>query len=322
MALITLAQARETLWQFAGTVDYAEASPAQKRAFDAKLNQVVERYLGSGKPSHTVRRVTLPVYDGLVTLPRNFQTILGARLQNESETCGCSPLLTAWTAFHAFMNSPWWDECCDAKLSPRNQMAQTFIIPDGPFYLRCVATEVTENLTLVGGTDQNDDQIFSDVLLAITNGTTTTTQQYNTLPQLQKPLTSNKVLLYSVAVATGTATLIAIYAPGETVPAYPQFAVPDIDGYDSVLALCKLAYVPAIAETDVIIPGVWGALKKGLQAIVREDQMDDNPETGHSALWAQGWDILDKDRQELDGDSQIATLNVLGTFGADVLNPV
>src|SRR5688572_3572895 len=97
----TLATARSALWEYGrNPVAYASSTAAQKAAWDDRVNQVIERYLGMMKPIHTYRRVNVPIYDDHITLPRQLQGLHGIKLVN-SENCPCHPL-AVYSRFHEF----------------------------------------------------------------------------------------------------------------------------------------------------------------------------------------------------------------------------
>ncbi len=133
--------------------------------------------------------------------------------------------------------------------------------------------------------------------------------------------TANSVQLYSVDTTTSVATLIASYAPGETIPEYRQYAggciTSTTDDPPTVSAVCKLAFAPAITANDLVIPGNLGALKLGLMSIQFEDKVDPtNADTYMNRAIA----LLDSELKELDMGEQPAVL-VSPNFGAgSVLN--
>lgn len=315
--LLTLASVRETLWKYASDKVYSTATAAQKLEVDGKINQVVERILSGCKPRHSIRRCYVPVYNSQITLPRHMQGLLGVKLVSASSSCVYAPSLI-YTKFYEFAQGVNSDSCCGNGTIPVTETAQTFRDPSGEFKLRVKSVSgAAGNLTLLGGLDEDWDEYFDSVTLAITNGTTTTSRVWNKLPLIQKPTTTVGVELYSVDNTTSEETLIAVYAPGELVPAYQRYTIQG--GCDSDLALiqAKLCYVPAVSDTDIIYPSVLGALKQGLRALQYEDKDDDDRSAG---CWRSCFSILDKDSQELEGEAAIPIMRVAGQFGCgDIL---
>lgn len=300
MALLTLATARQKLWKYGPNKVPYPGTSAQQGDFDDALNQVIEEFLIRGKWRNTMRKVQIPIYNGNITLPRELQSCSGVKLI----PFGVTPVnwqlpLVVYDQFHEFHHGPTPAVDCSGAVFPDTQMAQTFIVPTPGFTLRCVSTETRGVMTFIGGTDAADAEYFDQITLTIINGTTDTTRVFNTLPRIQKPLTNVKVSLY--AVNAGVATLIAIYAPGETIPAYTRYAVANPpSNAPACYALCKLAFVEVAADNDIVYPGVIRALKNGLLAIEREDARERD---AANELWALAVQALDNDRRELDGET-------------------
>lgn len=327
--VLYLASARRALWVYGSPAPYAGATVAQIGEFDFRLMQVVERFFSLGTWRSMWRRLDLAIYDGRLTLPRGFDT-----LRQISACNNAAPIYSQFHRFAAFgvsvdssaIMAGWY-----SRLRLTDENAQTFRIPSGTFTLRAVATEVNaEGLTLVGGFDQDENELFSEITLALVNGAANTTQQFTKLPHIQKAVTTGAVLLYAVDTTTAEATLIASYAPGETIPAYRQY---DASGFfragiaddDPVVvsAICKLGFVAAVSSRDIITPGNIGALRLGLMALQFEDRVDganaglywgpNFPErTGkmHGAI-----DLLDAELSELQA-SEIPAIQFSPEFAA------
>lgn len=281
--------------------------------FDSKVAQVCERFFTIGTFKSMWNRINLAVYDSRLTIPRGFETC-----RYIDSFCG-GPV-PIYSQFHRFAGwgvavDPLFSQPTGLRLIDEN--AQTFRIPTGTYTLRAVATESADpGLTLLGGFDENETEIFNSVNLALTNGANNATQQYTALPYIQKVATTNPVLLYSVDTTTLEATLIASYAPGETIPEYRQYAIgcvaSDTDDPPIVTAICKLAFVPAITANDLVIPGNMGALKLGLMSIQFEDKVD---ATNADTYMNRAIELLDSELKELDMGEQMA-FSVSPTFGA------
>lgn len=331
--LLTLAQARPVLWRYASNVPYDTAQDADIRLFDETLNRLCERLLIEGKWRSCFRRVTLQTHGNLLTLPRNLSTCLGA-----DSVCstggGGFPLriYSKWFEFAASgpgltSDSAWG--CAIRGLLPVSDYEQTFADPTGTFYLRAKSTVASgRGITLAGGRDENDDPIDGNVKLLIANGTTTTTQQYTEMPTIEKAITDASVEFYSVDTTTAEETLLCVYAPSETVPQYKRYIIPNASDGDSFACICKLAFVPAINDSDLIIPSVTDALILGLMSFQFRDKNDaersalymgpNYPGRGDSTakpVMAGAVDVLDSDRAEEDS-AEIPTINFPTSFGA------
>lgn len=307
--LVTLAAARQKLWSYGSNVTFSERTQAQSDEWDARLNLALEELLGRCSPRYSKRRVNIPIYDEMITLPRQFSAIEGIKLL-DTDIQPVSP----WMIYskHFEFGQLYGDVSCGwGDVFPATEVAQTFRIPTPGFYLRCIATAADDPLVLIGGRASNFDEFFDSVDLAITNGTTTTTRFYSSLPQIIKPLTSSEVKLYSVTVG-GTATLIAIYAPGETVPAYKRFLVPGSEQYPLALCLCRLGFTPVIQDNDIVYPSSLPALQRGIRSVIRTEAEDTNRAR---ELWAEAVEFLDSEVAETEAAEQ-PILNVAPGYGA------
>jgi len=307
--LTTLAAARQKLWNYGSNVAYASKTQAQSDEWDERLNMVIEELLGRCSPRYTKRRVNIPIYDQMITLPRQYGALEGLKLLDTDIIPG-NPWLIYSKHFefgqpHGDVSEGW------GSAFPATETAQTFRIPTPGFYLRVIATAADDPLVLVGGRDSNFDEYFDSVDLAITNGTTTTTRYYSSLPQIVKPLTTSEVKLYSVTVG-GTATLIAIYAPGETVPAYKRYLVPATDNFPLALCLCRLGFTPVIQDNDIVYPSSLPALQRGIRAMIRTEAEDDERA---EKLWAEAVAFLDSEVAENEAAEE-PILNVRPGYGA------
>lgn len=315
MNLTTLSAARSALWQYGpNPVSYASSTSAQKTAWDARANRVVERYLGMMKPSHTMRRCNVPIYDSAITLPRHLQSLLGLKLVN-AENCPCHPL-AIYSRFHEFSQVGAGGGCCSSGVYPLSETVQTFRDPSAGFRLRAKSTTgAAGSFTLIGGRDTDWDEYFDSVTLAISDGTTTTSREWNSMPRIVKPVTTPGVELYSVD-DDDEETLIAIYAPAETNPAYQRYRVPECGSAVAALVLSRLTYVEATADTDILYPGNLGALQMGLQALNYEDRNDFERSEDY---WQRGLRIIDMNKTEFEGDAQIPSINAVPGFGASAV---
>ena len=311
MSLLTLATVREVLWDYVDQkVTFASAGVAQLAAATGRINQVSERILGDSKFKNSLRRVTLDIHSGYITLPRELGTIHGIKLISSS---GCCFNSTIYSRFHEFAHCI---PCCSTGSYPISETSQTFITPTAPFTFRVKSTVTAGTISFIGGWDTNDDQIFTTDTVNITNGTANGTVTYNSMPPtggIQKSVTTVPVELYSVT--SGVETLIAVYGPAETVPSYKKYKVPDWNSeFTQALVWGKIAYAPVSADSDIVMPSNLGALKMGLKALRSEDTDED--EHGDQD-WARCFAILDKEVQETDSDAEYPVFRVESGFGCE-----
>jgi hypothetical protein len=312
--LLTLATVRERLWVYTNNqVAYSAATQTQKDDADFRINQVVERFLSEGKWRGTLRRITLPIYDEYITLPRELGTILGIKLITDANCCCVAQL---YTRFHEFATCCF--DCCNTGVYAVSETAQTFLTPDAGFQLRVKSTvSEAKEISFYGGWDTDNEEYFGAETLTIINGSATTTREYNSMPPtggIQKQVTTVPCELYSVD-SDGNETLIAVYAPSETIPAYKKYKVPNCNSqFTSAMVFGKLAYVEAVEDSDIIIPSHWGALKIGLKALQSEDTEEDDMADQD---WARAYRMLNADLTEAEGDSEQIMFKVASGFACD-----
>lgn len=314
MNLLTLAEAREELWKFGNfSSSYVESTAEEKAAWDRRLNRVVQRFFETMKPARTFRRIDITIYDDTITLPRECEGLFGC-VPLTTEGYRCNPLFI-FSRFHEFAESGNYT-CGKPVAQPLTENAQTFRDPEASFYLRAKGISGSgQNYTFIGGTDADDDEYFDSVELQITNGTTTTTRVWNTLPRIHKEETDEPVELYSVDTTTGDETLVAVHAPGETSPAYQRYSVPDWgDTVTQARCLTRLCYVKLIADKDIVIPSSYGAIQLGLQALQYEEVNDwDNA----AASWDRAMQIIDSGKESVEGDAEIMSIRSQRGFACD-----
>lgn len=313
MALLTLSDVRSLLWEYAPAgadglkVPLSSASAAELAYWLGKLNQVQERLMAKGVWSGCWVMVSgIPIYNNTITVPRRFATCAGVNL--------CGGPRPIYSRFWKFSETTHSVQCSNG-VTPINDQAQTFIDPDGTYYLRIKSSTAGDNtklVTLLGGLDADGNELFDSVTLTITSGSpATTARSFTSLPRISKVATVGQVDLYSVDTTTAEETLIATYAPYETLPGYKQYEIENVGDETSADCLCNLNYVPASADTDLITPGVLGGLKHGLKALTYEDTSDDRQDSE----WARAEKALDEARDSDDGVT-IPTFRFDPNFGA------
>ncbi len=280
---LTLGASRPVLWRYVSNVSYESAQDSDIQQFDATLNRLCQTLLSGNKFRTCYRRVTLRTYNNKLTLARNLSTCLGCDpVPSPTSWCVGFPLqmYTRWFEFAAQgpgLTSDSSRACSIRGLIPVSDTAQTFADPvmGSTWKLRVKSTSGNgRGMTFVGGLDENGDIIEGNVKLEVTNGTTTTSQEYTEMPFIEKAGTPASVEIYSVDTTSSEETLLCVYAPSETVPAYKRYVIPSAGDGNTFACLCKLAFVPAINDTDLIIPSIIDALAKGLQSIQFSDRND------------------------------------------------
>lgn len=330
--MFNLATCRQFLWNYASNVRFEDKTDEDISQWNSKLVLTLERFFSLGTWRAMWKRPVLRIYGNTLTLPRGFETCEGC-----NPAAGMSfPIYSRFNEFASMggycfgPNGEVPDSYFSYGLSLISETAQTFIKPTGTYRLRIVATEPTaipNGFTLSGGFDENGYELFGTIDLNIINGASQTSQQFTELPQIGKVFTQNAIQLYSVDTTTTEATLIAVYAPGETIPEYRQYAVSGASDGHLVRALCKLKLVIPFTDTDQVIPANMGAIKLGLMSIQYEDKNDperagvhmgpnyptENPGRPYGAI-----DLLESEVEELT-EAEIPSFNVSADFGAGIV---
>lgn len=327
MAYLTLANARQTLWKYGSSVPYASSTADEKLAVDGIINQVIERFLTSGKWRGTIVRAIFNVYNNQITLPHTLDSVLGALpVSDDNENYG-SPI-SVYSQWHEFIQgAP--GKLLDQGLRGLIDLGDGFVgfrdSPTVPFYLKVISDlDETGETILVRGLDENEKQIYTapsteGLSIVLDNAGVTTAQQFTSLNYWVKSSSTNGIArLYAVDVTTADETLISIIAPGKTVSGYHRYQVPW--EAERIEVIAKRAYVPAVSDNDQIIPGHLGALKLGMMALRYEDTNDlDRAEQ----FMDKAITLLDNQLSEFQGDNLMPELSVLGEYGAgSILNPI
>lgn len=281
MSRLTLSAALSQLGD--ATVDGYAVFPrgADTTQKTALINEVLERFINMMPSWKGIDgTASFAVYNNQVTLPRELQTIKRAGYVGDQGQFQV-PIRNQWFQFHT--NGPGiWN-----PNNPRLTMLSFDDLGDGyctfreassPFKLS-VDTDVSEigSITFYGY-DTNGVPVYTGstqgLQLSLTNGSTTT-QVFQALGKVVKPVTNGRVLLYSVDAATAVRSLIAIYEPGETVPSYRRYQVTGaINEQRTFKALCKRAFVKVVSDNDTIVPDNLSAIKMGLMWLSCESKQD------------------------------------------------
>lgn len=167
-------------------------------------------------------------------------------------------------------------------------------------------------------------KIFSDdtdwiegVSMPYSNATVTTTQLFDAPPyQIVKPVTKGRISLYTVD-ALENEVLVGFYEPNETVPSYIRYKVPvcpnttDAIPNRAFLTTCKRAFKAMVNTSDESLIVNIGALRLGLDAILKEDASDF---TRAGQLWGQAVRLLQTEESNEVGASAEGVIQMDDTF--------
>lgn len=262
---LTVADCRAALYK------EVDATDVYSSEFLPKLNEACERFMLSGKWKGMVIKLALPASQGFVTLPRFVQTLLVQRYKGYP-----GPMFTHYYEFS--INGP--GEVNDQYAYPGMLIdmgdgfcTQADIETAGTLRLTPGSVDDAGKVIRLYGEDENGEEIFDadgvrglNVTLAMPS--VTTTQQFSKVTGITAP--QNIVAYWTLSVFNNpTLTEIGQYAPGETRPRYRRYQTGKTE--DTIEVLAQRRFVPAVAESDWVVPGNLTALRYGLQALRYED---------------------------------------------------
>lgn len=282
-----LSEAREALFDV--VVPHINSEDKIDEA-DKYINLAQERLINSGKWKDMIREVAVAAPTDFITLPPRFLSCLAVKLIKDSVSSsisisnrwysylsgGCTSTPSSWMASgYGPVIGDLGDGYCTFANSPYDE-----------YYLKFTRSNPGDNNLgiLVKGYDEDGNIIFTDsgghsfdgLIVTLTAATIQTTQKFtNQLLYLRKQISQGYITLDAVDVATGGTTRIGYYMPGETAPNYRRYLTGDVsDTHDTVGAICKLRYLPAVADSDEVIPSNLGALRNVLIALKHEKEGD------------------------------------------------
>lgn len=280
---LTLGVARASLPTAA--LSAAKAATAALSAPD--INAASSWLLSDGKWRGTVQKAVFTIYDDeQITLPRNMLTVCAAEVQGTGDN---------YRAHHRFNVTNEWFQWIPGgfglTVNPPYDTATFNSLGDGFVFFRelpsagtlrvTTTTAETANSVNFRGYDSTGAKVFTgtggariegeNVTLPTSAGSVNTATIWgagSTVYAVNKPTTNGVLLVYHIASSDATATLVGRYEPGEQVPNYRRYLVPQSCIEDGqVVAQCKVAHVPVRADNDEIIPGNLNALEMALMAL-------------------------------------------------------
>lgn len=284
-----------------------DATDINSALFLPALNEVVERFINSGKWKGQTPLVTIPV-NGLnyFSLPRWYISVLVMSYLR------CP--VPVFTPFYQFSESgPGMLPDADAWSGVLIDLGDGFvtqydIATAGTLRLAVSNSADAGKVIRLYGLDENGVEVYSPdgslgLNVPLANPTVTTTQQFSLVNGVQAP--ANIIAPWTLSVInSGTPTLLSTYYPGETTPRYRRYQTGQLE--EAVKLICNRRYVPLRNETDWVIPGSISALRYGLKMLRYEGagQLVEASQAFDRAL-----DFLNQEAKSARGGSRI-TLNL------------
>ncbi len=325
---LTLSQAQALLQRYTGNGN----------VFAERLNLACERLIKAGNWRSTKDVVVFPVHiqddrTAFITLPRQYNTVLAvvALRPNDQNSLRCGYPLPIRDEFFSYLGSgPGFTSNAlynwGQGFVPETDRYTTFKNWITPKFLRLkfAATEANGLVFNLRG-KFNDLPIYTGAGAATIEGenlttvggtTLTTTSQFQEPPySISKPVTYGRVSMYTWDGVTEE--LVAIYDPSETSPQWRRYRVPACSGWTEsdpgqYLTICKREWVPISNANDPVIPGNIGALRFGLEALLKEDAQD-FPRA--EEWWGKAQQLLANEAEDDQGAGATSPVQVADSFG-------
>lgn len=279
MNLIRLSDLRTYLAEYVGGGVDADDARVLKR-----INECEERLIVKDTWHNTICAVTFCIHYGYITLPRDIQKILKARINGEAvnvwsqwyEFLGNGPGLLEDTSFYNF-------DPIDRGFAPTQ-----YDIPEGPtaYNLLVVAEkeEEADSTIFIQGFDETGQEVSENITLRY-RAPYYSHYFYQKIKSIQKPVTNGYIYLSTWDPDTSVRFHLATYHPDETVPSYRRFAIGELaccEADRSCLsqesyrldAIVKRCHVPLSHDTDIPVIQNLAAFKMMSKAIDFEDASD------------------------------------------------
>jgi hypothetical protein len=240
-----------------------EADTAKRKSI---LNETLERLITGGKFLGTRQTLAITVDDtGILTLPRGFSTILGDTVDGLAE-----PLTNEWFTFLAGVSTD--NQTGESNVRDLGIGYPTISDPVSACTIKIACADSDPGVARVQGTDENGQTIFDTggapgIEIEI-NDADWTTQQFSAITAVELPVTDGVKTLTVQYVSDSTTAVLGRYEPGETLPEYRRYYVPDADNAadgetTAVRALCQREFVRLVSDGDIVFISHLGALKHG-----------------------------------------------------------
>lgn len=249
-------------------------------------------------------QLNLPVYTDAnkqqtIALPPQFITA-----EYIHDNCGDIPIRSASARYQDDRNQ--WSD-----LRHADDLGDTFCtyfdLPGaGKLFLQCPANLSGAAQTLfVQGLDQNGNPASESMDLTILGVTSTNT--YSAIAGLTKSAGINTTAsLYWIN--GGANTLIGLYQGNDINPRVRRYYICPNTTDTAILAIkVRARFIPVSAGTDLITPGMIGALKNGLLSLAFENSGDETRKQFH---WGEMLRILNGELAQYLGDAQMGTFQL------------
>lgn len=262
----------------------------------AMFNEALEMVINSGRWNGNQGILNINLNSsGELTLPRDWQTIDGVRVGGVGRD-----LASPWFSFVTNAIDPglWTNNVLDQGdgyptfAQPSGEVTDVITggVTIGPVPAKLRVTSVGGSGTVeVHGTDADGAEVWTGAQRGslLTFGNPKAVPYFQTITAVIKPVTTQICYLYA-CYDDDTEEVIAIYEPGETVPSYRRYFVPEAANLDpdslgttTVVALANRRHVDMVADNDIVPIANFGAMKKAVAAVHWDNEGDETRSTIH-----------------------------------------
>lgn len=308
MSYLTLGIARERLARFAEN----GLHPTDSRVVD-RINEATERLVNAGKFYPTVAQYDFNIYQKVLTVPEEIETILAVRINGYY-----TEIRNRWYEFRGAGPGKWDSDENDYKgvLLPRNDSGTFYDLPDN-LRVGVRSSQSTDTGVIhVFGWDADDNRVRSDDNGTIIDGEkitlTGTSTAFNGTPfsrieRIIKPRTDGDVYLYG-HYETGENVLLGVYSPNIQFPLFRRYLLPQAEDatVQCITVLAKRRFVPVYADTDTLLIQNLNALRNMMICIRKEDAAEQDSDVFEQ----RAIELLRRQTREYVGDSTRENLDV------------
>lgn len=175
----------------------------------------------------------------------------------------------------------------------------------GKLFLQCPISPTPSATMFIQGLDQNGNPVSETMNL--TSAGVTSANTYSAINGLTKSACINTTAsLYWIN--SGTNTLIGLYQGNDTNPRVRRYYICPNTTDSTILAIkVRTRFIPVNFPTDLVTPGMIGALKNGLLSIAFENSADETRKQFH---WGEMLRILNGELAQYLGEAQLGTFQL------------
>ena len=308
---LSVADARVDLFE------YVTPEDQNSTKFLRYLNQTRERVINSGKWKGTTFKVNFNMGTrDYLTLPRDAESLLGLHVNKSIQG-----IQSRW--YEYLVSGPHELPSPMPNIGSAIDLGDNFvttvdITTAGKLRFKIISEDDADvEVKVYGKSDEFGSDVYSSdgtlgETVTLDTDPVDTTADFYQITSFIKPVTTGVVQVY--VVNGDVETLLAEYAPGETRPQYRRYRLANTT--QVVTGLCKLKYLPLVAEDEPVVPANIGALKMGILALVYEDA---NDPSSADAYWGRCYNLL---TQQLKENRGMARHVFNGSFAAAGLRAI